>query len=283
VNFCERIIKNQNTMKFSKAIYLIMWVLLLSSCSAIKRTAYIQDVQDNTAVTVAGEQQIRIKPHDRLTIVVSSKDPELAAPFNVMTSYNSLSNNPLGQSSVTSSQGLQVRTVDAQGNLYMPIIGTIRCEGMTRSELANQIAKQIIDGGYIADAAVNIQFADMKVYVMGEVARPGQFEVTRDQITILEALAMAGDMTIYGNRENVTVVRKEDGQTKTYRMNLLDAQCFASPAYYLQQGDVVYVQPKKQRAATGEINQNRSFWISIASTLLSAASLVMTIINFAQK
>ena len=130
---------------------------------------------------------------------------------------------------------------------------------------------------------VNIQFADMKVYVMGEVARPGQFEVTRDQITILEALAMAGDMTIYGNRENVTVVRKEDGQTKTYRMNLLDAQCFASPAYYLQQGDVVYVQPKKQRAATGEINQNRSFWISIASTLLSAASLVMTIINFAQK
>jgi polysaccharide export outer membrane protein len=270
-------------MKFSKAIYLIMWVLLLSSCSAIKRTAYIQDVQDNTAVTVAGEQQIRIKPHDRLTIVVSSKDPELAAPFNVMTSYNSLSNNPLGQSSVTSSQGLQVRTVDAQGNLYMPIIGTIRCEGMTRSELANQIAKQIIDGGYIADAAVNIQFADMKVYVMGEVARPGQFEVTRDQITILEALAMAGDMTIYGNRENVTVVRKEDGQTKTYRMNLLDAQCFASPAYYLQQGDVVYVQPKKQRAATGEINQNRSFWISIASTLLSAASLVMTIINFAQK
>ena len=160
-------------MKFSKAIYLIMWVLLLSGCSAIKRTAYIQDVQDNTAVTVAGEQQIRIKPHDRLTIVVSSKDPELAAPFNVMTSYNSLSNNPLGQSSVTSSQGLQVRTVDAQGNLYMPIIGTIRCVGMTRSELANQIAKQIIDGGYIADAAVNIQFADMKVYVMGEVARPG--------------------------------------------------------------------------------------------------------------
>jgi protein involved in polysaccharide export with SLBB domain len=121
------------------------------------------------------------------------------------------------------------------------------------------------------------------VDVLGEVARPGQFEVTRDQITILEALAMAGDMTIYGNRENVTVVRKEDGQTKTYRMNLLDAQCFASPAYYLQQGDVVYVQPKKQRAATGEINQNRSFWISIASTLLSAASLVMTIINFAQK
>ena len=270
-------------MRFSKVIYLIMWALLLSSCTAIKRTAYLQDVQDNAAVNVASEQQIRIKPYDRLTVVVSSKDPELAAPFNVMTSYNSLSNNPIGQTNVSSANGLQIRTVDAKGDLYMPIIGTLHCEGMTRTELADQIAKRIIDGGYIADAAVNIQFADMKVFVMGEVARPGQFDVTRDQITILEALAMAGDMTIYGNRENVTVVRKESGQTKTYRLNLLDAQCFASPAYYLQQGDVVYVQPKKQRAATGEINQNRSLWISIASTLLSAASLVMTIINYTQR
>ena len=269
-------------MKITKFIYLVMWALLLSSCTAIQRTAYIQDVQDNAAVNVAHESQIRIKPHDRLTVVVSSKDPELASPFNVMTSYNSLTNSPMGQTAVSSSQSLQIRTVDAEGNLYMPIIGNVQCVGKTRTELADMIAKRIIDGGYIADAAVNIQFADMKLFVMGEVARPGEFDVTRDQVTILEALAMAGDMTIYGNRENVTVVRKENGQTKTYRVNLLDAQCFASPAYYLQQGDVVYVQPKKQRAATGEINQNRSFWISIASTFLSAASLLMTILNFAK-
>ena len=269
-------------MKITKFIYLVMWALLLSGCTAIQRTAYIQDAQDNAAVNVAHESQIRIKPHDRLTVVVSSKDPELASPFNVMTSYNSLANSPIGQTTVSSSQGLQIRTVDAEGNLYMPIIGNVQCVGKTRTELADMIAKRIIDGGYIADAAVNIQFADMKLFVMGEVAHPGQFDVTRDQVTILEALAMAGDMTIYGNRENVTVVRKENGQTKTYRVNLLDAQCFASPAYYLQQGDVVYVQPKKQRAATGEINQNRSFWISIASTFLSAASLLMTILNFAK-
>lgn len=269
-------------MKITKFIYLVMWALLLSSCTAIQRTAYIQDVQDNAAVNVAHESQIRIKPHDRLTVVVSSKDPELASPFNVMTSYNSLTNSPMGQTTVSSSQSLQIRTVDAEGNLYMPIIGNVQCVGKTRTELADMIAKRIIDGGYIADAAVNIQFADMKLFVMGEVARPGEFDVTRDQVTILEALAMAGDMTIYGNRENVTVVRKENGQTKTYRVNLLDAQCFASPAYYLQQGDVVYVQPKKQRAATGEINQNRNFWISIASTFLSAASLLMTILNFAK-
>jgi polysaccharide export outer membrane protein len=264
-------------MKLSSSILLVICAIMLSGCTAIKRTAYLQDVQNQATVAVTAEQQIRIKPYDRLTIVVSSKDAELAAPFNVMTSYNSLSNNPLGQASVSSNQSLQIRTVSADGNLYMPIIGNVYCVGKTRTELADEIAKRIIDGGYIADAAVNIQFADMKIFVMGEVTRAGQFDVTRDQITILEALAMAGDMTIYGNRENVTVVRKENGQTKTYRLNLLDAQCFASPAYYLQQGDVVYVQPKKQRAASGEINQNRSFWISIVSTLLSAASLIVTI------
>lgn len=264
-------------MKLSKFICVAVVAIVLSSCSAIERTVYMQGIQNDAAVEVTAEQQIRIKPYDRITIVVSSKDPELAAPFNVMTSYNSLSNNPSGYTSVSSSNGLQVRTVDKDGKLYMPIIGEIQCAGKTRNELADEIAKKIVDGGYISDAAVNIQFADLKIYVMGEVARPGQFDVTRDQITIFQALAMAGDMTIYGNRSNVTVVRKNDGQTKTYVVNLLEDKIFSSPAYYLQQGDVVYVQPKKQRAASGEINQNRSFWISIVSTLISAASLVVTI------
>ncbi len=264
-------------MKILRPLYIVLIAVAMSGCSAVQRTAYMQDVQNDAAVTVAAEQQIRIKPFDRLFVVVTSKDPELAAPFNVMTSYNSLSNNPIGQTTVSSTNGLQVRTVDSEGRLYMPIIGDIECVGKTRTELSELIAKKIVEGGYIADAAVNIQFADMKIFVMGEVARAGQFDVTRDQITLLEALAMAGDMTIYGNRTNVTVVRKESGQTKTYVVNLLDSRCFTSPAYYLQQGDVVYVQPKKQRAATGEINQNRSFWISIVSTLLSAASLVVTI------
>ena len=264
-------------MKFSSSILLVICAIRLSGCTAIKRTAYLQDVQNESAVAVASEQQIRIKPYDRLTVVVTSKDPELAAPFNVMTSYNSLSTSPVGQTSVNGSGGIQVRTVDAEGKLYMPIIGDIVCAGKTRAEIAAEISRRIIEGGYISDAAVNIQFADMKIFVMGEVARAGQFDITRDQITLLEALAMAGDMTIYGNRENVTVIRKEDGKTKTYVINLLDSSCFASPAYYLQQGDVVYVQPKKQRAASGEVNQNRSFWVSIVSTLISAVSLIVTI------
>ena len=265
-------------MRTLKIAFLCAILVTICSCSAVKRTVYLQDIEDNTEVKTALEQQITIKPFDRLIVVVTSKDSELSAPFNVMTSYSSLSSNPMGQASVSSAQSLQIRTVDENGDLLMPIIGKVACAGKSRSQVADAIAKSIIDGGYITDAAVNIQFADMKLYVLGEVAKPGQFDITRDQVTILEALAMAGDMTIYGNRANVSVVRKENGVTKTHIVNLLDSSCFNSPAYYLQQGDVVYVQPKKQRAASGEINQNRNFWLSITSTLISAATLVTTII-----
>lgn len=123
----------------------------------------------------------------------------------------------------------------------------------------------------------------MKFYVLGEVSRPGQFDITRDKITVLEALAMAGDMTIYGDRANVAVIRRSDNGHQIFEMNFLEGNQMLSPAYYLQQGDVVYVKPNKYKAATAEINQNRTFWISIASTLITATSLVLTIVNFAQK
>jgi polysaccharide export outer membrane protein len=180
-------------------------------------------------------------------------------------------------------QSVQVRTIDSEGVLEMPIIGKVMCAGKTRTELANEIAKKIIDGGYISDAVVNIQFADMKFYVLGEVTRPGQFDITRDKITVLEALAMAGDMTIFGNRSNVEVIRRNDNGYEVFEMNFLEGNQMSSPAFYLQQGDVVYVKPNRYKAATSEINQNRTFWISIASTLITATSLVLTIVNFARK
>ncbi len=266
-----------------KLFFLTILAAGICACSPQKRVVYFQDVQNNAAIQVAADKQIRIKPLDRLTIVVSSKDPELAAPFNAATSYNSLSSNPLGASSINGQQSLQVRTVDEKGNLYMPIIGEVACAGKTRSELSDEIAKAIIDGGYISDATVNIQFADMKVYVLGEVTRPGQYDITRDKITILEALAMAGDMTIFGNRANVSVHRNENGENKVFILDLLKSDCFSSPGFYLQQGDVVYVQPNKYKAATAEINQNRNFWLSIVSTLFSATSLVMVILNYTKK
>lgn len=266
-----------------KTLSMILLAAMLVGCNASKRIVYDFN-KDEAVKTLLADGQIRIKPNDRLTIVVSSQNPELAAPFNAATSLNSLSMNPMTTSSATSTASLQIRTVDEQGMLELPIIGKVKCAGKTRSELANDIAKMIIDGGYISDALVNIQFADMKFFVLGEVARPGQFDITRDQITVLEALAMAGDMTIYGNRANVSVIRRsQDKSYEVFELNFLEGGQMSSPAFYLQQGDVVYVQPNRYKAATSEINQNRTFWLSIVSTLITATSLVLTIVNFAQR
>ena len=270
-----------------KTIFKTLSVVLLASilvgCDASKRIIY-KFKKDETVKNILADGQIRIKPHDKLTVVVSSQNHELAAPFNSYTSFNALTASPIGASNVNGLQSVQVRTVDENGMLEFPMIGKVLCTGKTRAELASEIAKKIIDGGYISDASVNIQFSDMKFYVLGEVTRPGQFDITRDKITVLEALAMAGDMTIYGNRSNVAVIRSnEKGNHEVFEMNFLEGGQMSSPAFYLQQGDVVYVQPNKYKAATAEINQNRTFWLSIVSTLITATSLVLTIINFAKK
>ena len=268
--------------KTVKILSMISLAVLLVGCNASKRIIYDFNKEESVKAMLA-DGQIRIKPLDRLTVVVSSQNPELAAPFNAPTSYNSLSHNPLGAASTNGLQSLQVRTVAEDGTMEFPLIGKVDCKGKTRKELSDEIAKKIIEGGYISDAIVNIQFADMKFFVLGEVARPGQFDITRDKITVLEALAMAGDMTIYGNRANVAVIRRNgEKEYEVFELNFLEGNQMTSPAFYLQQGDVIYVQPNKYKAATSEINQNRTFWLSIVSTLITATSLVLTIVNFAR-
>lgn len=249
--------------------------ILLVSCSAQKRVWYLQDAQPFTPEQIAENGQIRIKPLDRLTIVVNSKDPELAVPFNSATSYNSLTG--ANVSSAASSQALQMRTVDEEGMLDMPVIGKIECKGKTRSELAQEIADKIREGGYISDPTVNIQFADMKISVIGEVARPGQYDITNDRISLLDALSLAGDLTIYGVRSDVKVIREENGVRTTASLDLTSQDIYDSPYFYLQQNDVIYVKPNKYRAQAGEISQNRSFYISLISTAVSVATLIVTL------
>lgn len=249
--------------------------ILLVSCSAQKRVWYLQDAQPFTPEQIAENGQIRIKPLDRLTIVVNSKDPELAVPFNSATSYNSLTGTNI--SGAANSQALQMRTVDENGMLEMPVIGKIECKGKTRSELAQEIADKIREGGYISDPTVNIQFADMKISVIGEVARPGQYDITNDRISLLDALSLAGDLTIYGVRSDVKVIREENGVRTTASLDLTSQDIYDSPYFYLQQNDVIYVKPNKYRAQAGEISQNRSFYISLVSTAVSVATLIVTL------
>ena len=224
----------------------ILGALLLASCATNKRAAYLQQAQADIPTAIEQDYQIRIKPLDRLTVTVNSKDPELAAPFNAASSYNSLN----GLSSYSSS---------SNGNLLIITENTIREIGM------------------VHDPIVIIQFADVKFSVLGEVTRPGQFSITKDRISLFDALAMAGDLTIYGLRDNVALIREEEGKRTIHYFDLKDPSMLTSPYFYLQQDDVVYVTPNKYKAQAGEINQNRSFYLSIISTVVSVATLIVTI------
>lgn len=263
-----------NMNRLCRLFGIVLLGILLASCSAQKRVWYLQDATPAAPEQIAQNGQIRIKPLDRLTIIVNSKDPELAVPFNSSTSLNSLSATATGSSST---QSLQVRTVDEEGYVDMPIIGPVQCSGLTRSELARAIADKIIEGGYINDPTVNVQFSDMKISVIGEVARPGTFDITRDRISIFDALAMAGDMTVYGVRSEVIVTRENNGERTIEVLDLTSKDIFDSPAFYLQQNDVVYVKPNKYKAQSGEISQNRSFYLSLVSTAVSVATLIVTL------
>jgi hypothetical protein len=272
----KQALQNYIKMKQIKAFALLLGVVVLASCASQKRVIYLQDAQADEQIKIAQDYQIRIKPLDRLTVVVNSRDPELAAPFNTSTSFNSLTGTPLSTYS-SNATSLQIRTVDEDGNLDMPIIGPIQCKGKTRSELAQEIADKIREGGYISDPTVNIQFADMKISVIGEVARPGQYNITNDRISLLDALSLAGDLTIYGVRSDIKVIREENGVRTTATLDLTSQDIYDSPYFYLQQNDVVYVKPNKYRAQAGEISQNRSFYISLVSTAVSVATLIVTL------
>lgn len=253
----------------------ILGALLLASCATNKRVAYIQQVQTDIPTAIEQDYQIRIKPLDRLTVTINSKDPELAAPFNAASSYNSL--NGLSSYSSSSNGNLQILTVDKEGKIQLPIIGEIDCDGLTRNELAKKIENTIRENGMVHDPIVIIQFADVKFSVLGEVARPGQFSITKDRISLFDALAMAGDLTIYGQRENVALIREENGMRTVHYFDLKNPDILTSPYFYLQQDDVVYVTPNKYKAQAGEINQNRSFYISLVSVAVSVATLLVTI------
>ena len=219
--------------------------------------------------------EVIIHRDDQLAIMVNCKDPELAMPFNMpMVTYQAGTNGTAyGQ------QRLLGYLVDANGNIDFPVLGRIHVEGLTRLELTDLLRKRLIDEDLIKDPIVTVQFLNFKISVMGEVVRPGSFNITGDRITLLEALSMAGDLSIYGKRDRVAVIREKDGVRTIRFHDLRSSDLFLSPDYYLQQNDIVYVEPNKARVGQSEINQNNSVgtWLSAVSVLASVISLVVTV------
>ena len=239
-------------------------LLLAASCSTQKQVPYFQDLKHEESVKIAPPQDIRLKTGDQFTIHVNSKDPELALPLNL-----TLSNNTGG--------GNQTRlayTVDERGYIDFPTLGEIYVEGKTRDEVAKHIKSIILEKKLVLDPVVIVGFYNQQVSVLGEVNGPGKYDINKDRFTVLDALSLAGDLTIQGKRENITVLREEFGSQKAYTLNLNDAaQLHASPAYYLQQNDIVYVEPNTAKAGASSVNGNTvrsvSFWFSVASLALT--------------
>lgn len=245
-------------------------LVLLASCSTTKKVTYFQDVEPGRSIAMAEAQEIRLKPGDKILIHVNSKDEELVAPLNLNRSNNN------------SGGGQQIQlayTVDNDGYIDFPLLGNIHVEGMTRDELAKHLKREIVDNRLVLDAVVIVELNNQQVSVMGEVSAPGKYNIDRDRFTILDALSMAGDLTIQGRRDNIMVLREEYGAQKAYSININDAeQLYSSPAFYLQQNDIVYVEPNSARAGQSTINGNTvrstSFWMSLASFVLTVVTLI---------
>lgn len=252
---------------------LLILAILGVSCASQKEIVYLQDVSSKEEIFAAQASDIRINTDDLLSIMVNSKDPELVQMLNMPMVAHQISN-------VSGYAATQQRVlgylVDKSGNIEFPQLGKLYVKGLTRFELSDLVKRQLISKGLVNDPIVTVQFLNFKISVIGEVQRPGSYDVVSDRITIFDALSRAGDLTIYGRRDNVKIIREENGQKTVAMVDLRSKEIFNSPYYYLQQNDVVYVEPNKAKAGQREINQNRSIstFSSIVSVLISLAVLV---------
>ena len=268
------------TLVLCSLLLSVMSAGVLSSCGTSKDVVYFQDLKPGESeITMPEVQAITVRPEDKISIIVNSRDPQLTDLFNLPIVSRQLGQSLRTSSSNASNSGISGYTVDAKGYIDFPVLGKIQVAGMKREEIAEHIKNELITKNLVKDPVVTVEFMNLCVSVMGEVNNPGRFAIDRDRLTILDALSMAGDLTIYGNRQKVLVLRQENGQQRVYGVNLTSGEhVYTSPAYYLQQNDIVYVEPNEVRSRQSTVNGNNvrstSFWISLASLLTSVAILI---------
>ncbi|MBQ6062189.1 MAG: polysaccharide biosynthesis/export family protein [Prevotella sp.] len=259
-------------------IVLAVVVLALDSCVSSKTVPYFQNIDSISLAPSKGLYDARIMPKDNLTITVNTTDPMAAAPFNLII-RNSLS---ATNTSVSSGYGsLQTYLVENDGNINFPVVGKIHVQGLTKTECQDLIAEKIKP--YLAEAErpiVTVRMSSYRVTITGEVSRPTVVPVTTEKMSVIEALTSAGDLSIYGKRENIILIReKENGEKEYHRLDLTDANIINSPYYYLQQNDIIYVEPNKVKAKNSSIGSSTTIWFSFISIVTSVASLLVNILR----
>lgn len=246
-------------------------VLLLFSCKSKEKVVYYQNIDTMAAQEKQSTFEIKIQPDDLLMIIVSADDSETAIPFNlstvsVPTSYNI--NNFRGQETI------QYYLVDALGTIDFPVLGKLKVGGLPRSEVMKLLENRI--SKYIKNPIINLRIMNFKVSIQGEVTSPGTYPVSSDRITLIEALSMAKDLTIYGKRDNILIIREVNGVKSFNRIDITKADFINSPFYYLAQNDVVYVEPNKVRINGAAVGANTGVIISITSLIITLITLIVT-------
>ena len=264
-------------MKIHTFSIFIFSVLLLSACSSYKKVPYLQDehvmknIQESRPM-----HDVKIMPKDLLTITVNTADPEVEVAdfFNltVQSSYNTTRPTSLSQQPT-----LQQYLVSNEGTIDFPVLGSLHVSGLTKGEAEDLIREKL--AVYLQNPIVTVRMSNYKISVLGEVARPGIFTVNYEKINIFEALSLAGDLTIWGMRDNVKLIREDAfGNSEVINLNLNKTDIVNSPYYYLQQNDVLYVTPNKSKAKNSGIGQSTPLWFSAAGTLISVANIIATFI-----
>jgi len=256
---------------------LVLVAMLSASCVTQKKMMYLQGANaamaDSLNTRFESQTEAVIHKGDALTILISALDKEAVTPYNLPAAVYATP----GSTTVQTTPMLQYYMVDEQGDVELPVLGKIHVEGLKRSEVAEHIKSQLEN--QVVNPLVQVSLIGARVSVLGEVNRPGHVSLGQGRLTLLDALAAAGDLTPYGQRDNVLVTREVDGKLQMARIDLRSADLFTSPYYYLQQNDVVYVSPNKVRAVS---SANAGLWLSMVSTVASAATVIVTVVNVTQ-
>ena len=267
-----------------KNIIFLLLIVGAISCKSYEKVAYLQQAGTYTELSDSTQSPIPdpiIRIGDLLMITVNTTTPEAAVPFNLplVPSGESSRSYAGGKDSYLSyGLGMQNYLVDAEGNLHLPVIGKIKAAGMTKIALTQTIKEAIFPRYLTEEPIILIRFVNFEVSVLGEVLRPGSFVIDNEKISLFEALALAGDMTIYGKRNTVLLIREENGKRETIRLDIRDKNLVNSPYFYLQQNDVIYVEPNNPKARSSAISSAESITISIVGTLISLTNLVISVL-----
>lgn len=265
-------------MKIFRAFLLLSIILLLASCNNYKNVAYFQNSASLSADSPAtGLYNARLMPKDLITITVNTTDPEAAAPFNLTVQSRDAS--MLGGLHTTAQATLQQYLVSNEGTIDFPVLGTLHVGGLTIDQTQALVRDRL--SPYLKETPiVTVRMQNFKVSVLGEVNHPGQFSINNEKVNLLEALALAGDLTIWGCRDNVKLIREDaQGNRQIHELDLTDANLILSPFYHLEQNDVIYVTPNKTKARNSDVGSSTSLWFSAVSITVSLASLLFNILK----